>query len=67
MLINKLFPKSYNNNFITESTTALNLSREFTVMLIGKFFLVTKVLGKNEYLYTLFDTLISWNTVKFRK
>ena len=67
MLINKLLPKSYNNNFITESTTALNLSREFTVMLIGKFFLVTKVLGKNEYLYTLLDTLISWNTVKFRK
>ena len=60
MLINKLFPKSYNNNFITESTTALNLSREFTLMFIGKF-------GKNEYLYTLLDTLIWWNTVKFRK
>ena len=58
--MNKLFPKSYNNNFITESTTALNLSREFTLMFIGKF-------EKNEYLYTLLDTLIWWNTVKFRK
>ena len=58
MLINKICPKSYNNTFITESTTALNLSIEFTLMFIGKFFLVTKVLGKNEYLYTLLDTLI---------
>ena len=57
LLINKLFAKSYNNDFITGSSTALILSSAFTLVFIGKLFQVTIVLGKNEYLYTLLDML----------
>ena len=52
---------SFNNDLITGSATPSNLSREFTLVFIGKLFQVTIVLGKNEYLHTLLDTLIWWN------
>ena len=57
---------SYSNDFITGSATALNLTREFTLVFIGKLFLVTVVLWKNEYLYILIDSLdlVGWMMIR---